>query len=134
MIVKVCDHVSPRVRFLSDLTQKPQIVIPPLVEGQEAVLNCIAPGSCSGTPPTISWIWTRPEKIYSYISKNITSFMTEKLNPTAAIHRSTLTFSASAALHRTHIACKVSYRSNVSTEKTAALNLNSEYNFFFFLR
>ncbi|XP_070767893.1 sialic acid-binding Ig-like lectin 14 [Enoplosus armatus] len=49
---------SPRATVsVSDLIQKPTVMIPSLTGGQQTTLTCTAPGLCSGSGPEITWTW-----------------------------------------------------------------------------
>ena len=95
-------------------------MIPPLTEGQQTTLTCTAPGLCSGSVPTITWMWRGTGKNDSHITGDI---MTE--NPTAVTqrHSSTLTFNSSAEHHGTNVTCKVSFTGDTTTEETVTLNV-----------
>uniref|UniRef100_A0A3B4UAL5 B-cell receptor CD22 n=1 Tax=Seriola dumerili TaxID=41447 RepID=A0A3B4UAL5_SERDU len=87
------------------LTQKPEVTIPPLTEGQQTTLTCTAPGLCSGSDPQITWTW-----------RGSLSAVTQK-------HSSNLTFNPSAEHHGTSVTCKVSFTGNAATEETVTLNV-----------
>uniref|UniRef100_A0A3Q2GRP2 B-cell receptor CD22 n=1 Tax=Cyprinodon variegatus TaxID=28743 RepID=A0A3Q2GRP2_CYPVA len=109
---------------VKDLNQKPEVKIPPLIEGQQVTLSCTAPGFCSGSPPKITWMWRRKGEKDSHIQGNITATKTENLTAVTQSHSSTLTFEPSAENHHnTNITCRVSLRGN-ETRKTATLNVN----------
>ncbi|XP_054903045.1 hemicentin-1-like [Poeciliopsis prolifica] len=108
---------------VTDLNQKPSVMIPPLTEGQQATLTCTAPGLCSGSPPKISWMWRGKGEEDSYIIGNITALKTENLNAFTKRHLSTLTFNASADHHKTFITCKVTFTGGITTEGTVSLNV-----------
>ncbi|XP_068997352.1 sialic acid-binding Ig-like lectin 13 isoform X1 [Embiotoca jacksoni] len=105
------------------LSQKPTVMIPPLTEGQQTTLTCIAPGLCSGSVPKITWTWKGKGENDSHISGNITHVNTEALSPVTQIHSSTLTFNSSAEHHGTEITCKISFTGNTTTEETKTLNV-----------
>ncbi|TDH11463.1 hypothetical protein EPR50_G00061130 [Perca flavescens] len=107
----------------ADLTQKPTVMIPPLTEGQQSTLSCIAPGLCSGSVPEISWTWRGAGEKDSHITGNITAFRTENLTAVTQRHSSTLTFNSSAEHHGTNVSCKVSFTNNITTEETVTLNV-----------
>ncbi|XP_041649169.1 sialic acid-binding Ig-like lectin 10 isoform X2 [Cheilinus undulatus] len=110
--------------YVKDLTQKPAVMVPPLIEGQQASLTCTAPGLCSGSPPEITWMWSGGEReIDSYITGNITDFKTERLTAFTQRHSSTLTFTPSAQHHGANITCKVSFTEGASTEETVTINV-----------
>ncbi|KAK5622624.1 hypothetical protein CRENBAI_000476 [Crenichthys baileyi] len=111
--------------LVKDLLKKPTLTIPPLIEGQQALLTCAAPGLCSGTPPKITWRQGGEEDHKSIIPGNITVSL-ETENRTAVTHRysSTLTFTPSAEHHNTNITCKVSFNNNRTTEETITLKVN----------
>ncbi|XP_047217727.1 sialic acid-binding Ig-like lectin 12 isoform X1 [Girardinichthys multiradiatus] len=110
---------------LSDLNQKPKVMIPPLTEGQQNSLTCTAPDFCSGLPPKITWMWGGKEEIESNFPGNITvSLETETLTNFTQRHRSILTFNPSAKYHNRKITCKVSFKGDTTTEETGTLNVN----------
>ncbi|MED6248779.1 hypothetical protein ATANTOWER_004898 [Ataeniobius toweri] len=110
---------------LSDLNQKPKVMIPPLTEGQQDTLTCTAPGICSGLPPKITWMWGGKEEIESNLPGNITvSLETETLTNFTQRHRSILTLNPSAKYHNRKITCKVSFKGDKTTEETGTLNVN----------
>ncbi|XP_028428478.1 sialic acid-binding Ig-like lectin 10 [Perca flavescens] len=115
---------SPRTTVsVKGLTQKPTVMIPPLTEGQQSTLSCIAPGLCSGSVPEISWTWRGAGEKDSHITGNITAFRTENLTAVTQRHSSTLTFNSSAEHHGTNVSCKVSFTNNITTEETVTLNV-----------
>ncbi|XP_047216242.1 sialic acid-binding Ig-like lectin 14 isoform X2 [Girardinichthys multiradiatus] len=107
------------------LNQKPKVMIPPLTEGQQATLTCTAPGSCSGSPPNITWMWERKYEIDEInIPGNITaSLKTENLSAVTQRHSSTLTFNPSAKHHKMNLTCLVSVSDNIATEETVTSNV-----------
>ncbi|XP_051812411.1 sialic acid-binding Ig-like lectin 14 isoform X4 [Acanthochromis polyacanthus] len=109
---------------VTDLTQKPSVMIPPLTEGKQTTLTCTAPGLCSGSRPKISWMWREAGGNDSYITENIAVVKTENLTAGTKRYRSTLDFSPSAEHHGTNITCKVSFNGGTTTEKTLTLNVN----------
>ncbi|XP_022620068.1 sialic acid-binding Ig-like lectin 14 isoform X2 [Seriola dumerili] len=115
---------SPRATVsIKALTQKPEVTIPPLTEGQQTTLTCTAPGLCSGSDPQITWTWRGAGEKGSHITGNITDFKTESLTAVTQRHSSTLTFNASAEHHGTSVTCKVSFTGNAATEETVTLNV-----------
>ncbi|XP_008288771.1 uncharacterized protein LOC103363694 [Stegastes partitus] len=100
------------------LSQKPNMMIPPLTEGQQTTLTCTAPGLCSGSRPTITWKWRGAGGKDSDITGNVTAFQTER-------YSSTLTFTPSAEHHGTNITCKVNFTGGSATEETQTLTFNS---------
>ncbi|XP_068997315.1 sialic acid-binding Ig-like lectin 10 [Embiotoca jacksoni] len=106
------------------LSQKPTVMIPPLTEGQQTTLTCIAPGLCSGSVPKITWTWKGKGENDSHISGNITHVNTEALSPVTQIHSSALTFHSSAEHHGTEITCKISFTGDATTEETLTLNVS----------
>ncbi|XP_038163013.1 sialic acid-binding Ig-like lectin 14 [Cyprinodon tularosa] len=109
---------------VKDLNQKPEVKIPPLIEGQQVTLSCTAPGFCSGSPPKITWMFGRKGEKDSYIQGNITASKTENLTAVKQSHSSTLTFEPSAENHNTIITCRVSFRGNETRKRTETLNVN----------
>ncbi|XP_022620065.1 sialic acid-binding Ig-like lectin 10 isoform X1 [Seriola dumerili] len=105
------------------LTQKPEVTIPPLTEGQQTTLTCTAPGLCSGSDPQITWTWRGAGEKGSHITGNITDFKTESLSAVTQKHSSNLTFNPSAEHHGTSVTCKVSFTGNAATEETVTLNV-----------
>ncbi|XP_067456277.1 sialic acid-binding Ig-like lectin 5 [Thunnus thynnus] len=103
-----------------DLSQKPTVMIPPLTEGQQTTLTCTAPGLCSGSVPTITWMWRGTGENDSHITGDI---MTENLTAVTQRRSSTLTFNSSAEHHGTNVTCKVSFTSDTTTEETVTLNV-----------
>uniref|UniRef100_A0A3B4UAP4 B-cell receptor CD22 n=1 Tax=Seriola dumerili TaxID=41447 RepID=A0A3B4UAP4_SERDU len=108
------------------LTQKPEVTIPPLTEGQQTTLTCTAPGLCSGSDPQITWTWRGAGEKGSHITGNITDFKTESLSAVTQKHSSNLTFNPSAEHHGTSVTCKVSFTGNAATEETVTLNVTCE--------
>ncbi|XP_044215583.1 sialic acid-binding Ig-like lectin 14 [Thunnus albacares] len=105
---------------VKDLSQKPTVMIPPLTEGQQTTLTCTAPGLCSGSVPTITWMWRGTGKNDSHITGDI---MTENLAAVTQRHSSTLTFNSSAEHHGSNVTCKVSFTGDTTTEETVILNV-----------
>ncbi|KAM4567408.1 CD166 antigen-like isoform 2-T2 [Fundulus diaphanus] len=99
------------------------MTIPPLTEGQQATLTCTAPGLCSGSPPKITWMWSRKGENDSHITGNTTSLKTVNLTAVTQRHSSTLTFNPSAEHHSRNITCKISFTGDKTTEETATLNV-----------
>ncbi|XP_042279553.1 uncharacterized protein LOC121905402 [Thunnus maccoyii] len=99
---------------VKDLSSKPKVMVPVLIEGRQNTLTCTAPGLCSGSVPTITWMWrgTGPNKT-----------KIENLTAVTQTHSSTLTFNSSAEHHGTDITCKVSFTGNKTTEETVTLNV-----------
>lgn len=95
-------------------------MIPPLAEGQQTTLTCTAPGLCSGSVPTITWMWRGAGENGSHITGNIT---TETLTAFKQRHSSTLTFNFSAEHHGTEVTCKVNFMGDTTTEETVTLNV-----------
>ncbi|XP_076593984.1 sialic acid-binding Ig-like lectin 5 [Chaetodon auriga] len=115
---------SPRTTVsVKDLIQKPTVMIPPLTEGQQTTLTCIAPGLCSGSYPEITWTWRGAGGDDFHITGNITAFKTENLTSVTQRHSSTLTFNPSVIHHGTKVTCKVSFANNITTEETVTLNV-----------
>ncbi|KAL7394451.1 hypothetical protein ABVT39_026271 [Epinephelus coioides] len=110
------------------LTQKPTVMIPPLTEGQQTTLTCIAPGLCSGSVPEITWTWRGAGEMDSHITGNKTDVKTENLTAVTQRHSLTLTFNASAKHHDTNVTCKVSFANSISTEETVTLNISLKGN------
>ncbi|XP_042280448.1 sialic acid-binding Ig-like lectin 9 [Thunnus maccoyii] len=105
---------------VKDLSQKPTVMIPPLTEGQQTTLTCTAPSLCSGSVPTITWMWRGIGENDSHITGDI---MTENLAVVTQTHSSTLTFNSSAEHHGTNVTCKVSFTGDTTTEETVTLNV-----------
>ncbi|XP_045901843.1 sialic acid-binding Ig-like lectin 14 isoform X2 [Micropterus dolomieu] len=115
---------SPRATVsVTDLIQKPTVMVPPLTEGQQTTLNCTAPGLCSGSDPEITWLWRGPGQNDSHITGNITAFKTENLTAVTQRHSSTLMFNSSAEHHGTNVTCRVRFTNNITTEETVTLNV-----------
>uniref|UniRef100_A0A3B4UAR1 Ig-like domain-containing protein n=1 Tax=Seriola dumerili TaxID=41447 RepID=A0A3B4UAR1_SERDU len=114
VFIKVSDYFNPNLT----LTQKPEVTIPPLTEGQQTTLTCTAPGLCSGSDPQITWTWRGAGEKGSHITGNIT---------TNQRYTSTLTFTPLAEHHGMEIICKVSFTGNVTTEETVTLNVTCEF-------
>uniref|UniRef100_A0A7N8Y1C4 B-cell receptor CD22 n=1 Tax=Mastacembelus armatus TaxID=205130 RepID=A0A7N8Y1C4_9TELE len=111
---------SPRATVsIKGLTQKPTVLVPPLTEGQQTTLTCTAPGVCSGSAPTITWMWRGAGRNDSHITGNTTEILTALTKR----HTSTLTFNTSAEHHGTEVTCKVSFPGNMTTEETVTLNV-----------
>lgn len=111
----------------SALSQKPTVMVPPLMEGQRATLTCRAPGRCSGSDPEITWKWTGRGNEDSHLSGNITGVITDKMTGGTFTHASTLMFEATASQHLSNVTCKVRFKNNISTEETVTLTINGEY-------
>uniref|UniRef100_A0A087XDT7 B-cell receptor CD22 n=1 Tax=Poecilia formosa TaxID=48698 RepID=A0A087XDT7_POEFO len=109
--------------LVTELNQKPSMMIPPLTEGQQVTLTCTAPGLCSGSPPKITWMWRGKGKKDSHIIGNTSALKTENLTAFTKRHVSTLTFNSSADHHNTKITCKVSFTGGITTEETVTLNV-----------
>ena len=107
----------------SALSQKPTVMVPPLIEGQRASLTCMAPGLCSGSKPKITWKWTKIGKAESPVTGNMSL---EKLTDVAWKLSSTLTFNTSAEFHGTSVTCSVSYRNNITTNESVTLKVICE--------
>lgn len=107
----------------SALSQKPTVIVPLLIEGQQASLTCTAPGQCSGSDPKITWKWTGIGKDESHITGNMS---VEKLTDLSGKMSSTLTFNTLAEFHGTNVTCSVSYRNNITTNETVTLNVICE--------
>ncbi|XP_047215128.1 sialic acid-binding Ig-like lectin 5 [Girardinichthys multiradiatus] len=116
---------SKTIVSVKDSLKKPTVTIPSLIEGQQAILTCTAPGLCSGTPPKITWRQGGEVDLKSIIPGNITVSL-ETENRTAVTHRdsSNLTFIPSAEHHNTNITCKVSFNNHKTTEETITLKVN----------
>uniref|UniRef100_UPI0037E89994 sialic acid-binding Ig-like lectin 10 n=1 Tax=Semicossyphus pulcher TaxID=241346 RepID=UPI0037E89994 len=109
---------------VKDLTQKPTVTIPPLIEGQQTSLSCTAPGLCSGSAPEITWTFRGPGENDSNITGNIIDYKTEILNAVSQRQSSTLTFNPSYIQHHnTEVTCKVSFLNNITTEETVILSV-----------
>ncbi|XP_026225955.1 sialic acid-binding Ig-like lectin 14 [Anabas testudineus] len=106
-------------------SQKPTVTVPPLIEGHQTTLTCIAPGLCSGSVPEITWTWRKPGENDSHIPGNITEISTETLTAVTQRHSSTLTFNTSAEHHNTEVTCKVNFNGSKTTEETVTLNVIS---------
>ncbi|XP_034057074.1 sialic acid-binding Ig-like lectin 6 [Gymnodraco acuticeps] len=111
------------VLSVKGLTQKPSVMIPPLTEGQPTTLTCTAPGLCSGSDPKFTWTWRGAGEKDSQITGNITALKTENLTAVTQSHSSTLTFNPSAEHHSSNVTCEVSFRNNITAEKTVTLNV-----------
>ncbi|XP_074540299.1 hemicentin-1-like [Halichoeres trimaculatus] len=98
---------------VTDLTQKPTVMVPPLMEGQTTTLSCTAPGLCSGSEPKITWTWKQSGKKPTPFKGNITSG--RKI--------SNLTFDLSAAHHGMEVTCEVSFTNETTTAETVILNV-----------
>uniref|UniRef100_A0A3Q1J5W3 Uncharacterized protein n=1 Tax=Anabas testudineus TaxID=64144 RepID=A0A3Q1J5W3_ANATE len=108
---------------VTGLSQKPTVIVPPLIEGHQTTLTCTAPGLCSGSVPEITWTWRKPRENDSHIPGNITEFRTETLTAVTQRHSSTLTFNTSAEHHSTEVTCKVNFKGDTTTEETVTLNM-----------
>ncbi|XP_043972344.1 sialic acid-binding Ig-like lectin 14 [Gambusia affinis] len=117
-------YVKKTKLLVTDLNQKPSMMIPPLTDRQQATLTCTAPGLCSGSPPKITWMWRGKGEKDSYIIGNITALKTENLTAFTKRHVSTLTFNSSADHHNTNITCGVSFTGSITAEETVTLNVN----------
>ncbi|XP_053182855.1 sialic acid-binding Ig-like lectin 5 [Scomber japonicus] len=108
---------------VTDLSQKPTVIVPLLTEGQKATLTCTAPGLCSGSVPTITWMWRGRGEKATEITGNLTERKTENLTAVTQRHSSTLTFNASAEHQGTQVTCKVGFTGDTATEETVTLNV-----------
>ncbi|XP_065814244.1 sialic acid-binding Ig-like lectin 5 isoform X2 [Labrus bergylta] len=109
---------------VTDLTQKPTLMIPPLTEGLQSTLTCTAPGLCSGSAPEITWMWRGGGgENDSHITGNITDFKTETLTDVEQRHSSALSFTPSAKHHGTNITCQVRFTGGTTAEETVTLNV-----------
>ncbi|XP_044215054.1 sialic acid-binding Ig-like lectin 5 [Thunnus albacares] len=99
---------------VKDLSSKPKVMVPVLIEGRQTTLTCTAPGLCSGSVPTITWMWRGT-------GQNKTKI--ENLTAVSQRHSSTLTFNPLAEQHGTQVTCKVSFTGNKTTEETVTLNM-----------
>ncbi|XP_062255441.1 sialic acid-binding Ig-like lectin 10 [Platichthys flesus] len=106
------------------LSQRPEVMIPPLTDGEQTTLTCTAPGLCSGSEPTFTWRWRGRGESDADLTGNITPFKTENVTEFAKRRSSTLSFSPSAEHHRANITCTVLFQGNVSTEETATLSVS----------
>lgn len=98
-------------------------MVPPLIEGQQASLTCIAPGFCSGSDSNITWKWTGIDEDKFYITGNMPF---EKPTDVTWKQSSTLTFDTLAEFHGTNVTCSVNYRNNITTKMTVTLNVICE--------
>ncbi|XP_014835564.1 PREDICTED: sialic acid-binding Ig-like lectin 14 [Poecilia mexicana] len=98
-------------------------MVPPLTEGQQATLTCTAPGLCSGSPPTITWMWRGKTEDY-HVTGSTSALKTDNLTAVTQRHSSTLTFKPSAKHHNTNVICKVSFPGNITTEESVSLNIS----------
>ncbi|XP_055781626.1 sialic acid-binding Ig-like lectin 5 [Salvelinus fontinalis] len=105
------------------LTQKPSVLTPPLTEGEPASLTCTAPGTCSGTPPHITWTWRGTGDYITELRDNTTIQKREDLTNVTTTHFSTLNFTPSAEHHTTKVTCQVTFNGNITTEETVTLNV-----------
>ncbi|XP_014908931.1 sialic acid-binding Ig-like lectin 6 isoform X3 [Poecilia latipinna] len=108
------------------LYQRPTVMVPPLTEGQQATLTCTAPGLCSGSPPTITWMWRGKTEDY-HVTGSTSALKTDNLTAVTQRHSSTLTFKPSAKHHNTNVICKVSFPGNITTEESVSLNISSDH-------
>ncbi|KAG7216816.1 hypothetical protein INR49_001470 [Caranx melampygus] len=105
---------SPRATLsVKGLSQKPNMTIPQLVEGEETTLTCAAPGFCSGSDPKFSWRWSRAGEDFRVPDPSI-----KNLGRT-----STLSFVPSAEQHGAEVTCKVTFPGDVVTEEKACVNV-----------
>ncbi|KAM9512528.1 LOW QUALITY PROTEIN: myeloid cell surface antigen CD33-like [Salvelinus alpinus] len=107
------------------LTQEPSVLIPTLTEGEPATLTCTAPGTCSGTPPHITWTWRGTGDNITEL-ENTTIQKREDLTSVTTTHFSILTFTPSAKHHGTKVTCLVTFSGSVTTKKTLKLNVTQE--------
>ncbi|XP_071251401.1 myeloid cell surface antigen CD33-like [Salvelinus alpinus] len=108
------------------LTQEPSVLIPTLTEGEPATLTCTAPGTCSGTPPHITWTWRGTGDNITELRENTTIQKREDLTSVTTTHFSNLTFTPSAKHHGTKVTCLVTFNGSVTTKKTLKLNVTQE--------
>ncbi|XP_053182859.1 sialic acid-binding Ig-like lectin 6 [Scomber japonicus] len=118
-----CTFTRKATISVTDLSQKPTVMVPLLTEGQKATLTCTAPGLCSGSAPTITWMWRGRGEDTTEITGNLTERKTENLTAVTQRHSSTLTFNASAEHHSTQVTCKVGFTGVKTTEETVTLNV-----------
>ncbi|XP_041728577.1 sialic acid-binding Ig-like lectin 5 [Coregonus clupeaformis] len=105
------------------LTQKPSVLTPPLTEGEPATLTYTAPGTCSGTPPNITWTWRGTGDNITELRDNSTIQEKEDLTSITTSHFSDLTFTPSTKHHGTKVTCLVTFNGSVTTKKTLKLNV-----------
>ncbi|XP_034144729.1 sialic acid-binding Ig-like lectin 12 isoform X2 [Esox lucius] len=108
---------------VTDLTQKPSVLIPALTEGETISMTCIAPGFCSGRPPSITWRWRRPGDNTTEFPDNTTIQKIENLTSVNTTHLSTLTFTPSAEHNGINVTCQVTFNEKIKTEETVTLNV-----------
>ncbi|XP_076004692.1 sialic acid-binding Ig-like lectin 5 isoform X2 [Genypterus blacodes] len=108
----------------TDLTQKPTLMVPALIEGQNTTLTCTAPGRCSGSAPNITWMWREKGQNTSYVARKSIDYTTKNLTRVTQRHSSTLTFSPTVKHHGTEVTCKVKFKGGVTTEETLTLNVS----------
>lgn len=106
----------------SGLIQKPTLMVPTLVEGQQSTLVCTAPGLCSGSGPNITWAWRGTGENTSHV----TTQETETVSQFTKRHSSTLTLNSSAENHGDSVVCEVRFKNSIRAEEAATLNVTCE--------
>lgn len=99
------------------------MTVPPLTEGQQGSLTCMAPGLCSGSDPKITWTWTEGGKDEFRFTGNIS---VEKMTEVTWKISSTLIFNLLAESHDTNVTCSVRYMNNITTLESVTLNVTCE--------
>uniref|UniRef100_A0A8C5MTN3 Ig-like domain-containing protein n=1 Tax=Leptobrachium leishanense TaxID=445787 RepID=A0A8C5MTN3_9ANUR len=119
-ILKWTYRIYPTYITVTDLTDKPEIVLPEmLVAGQDVSLICRSPGRSCGTPSIFTWEINRDQaKSKSFITcegKNMSISECDEPNITLRLSKDD---------HNTSITCKVTLPAvDRSTEKTVTLNV-----------
>ncbi|KAM4600433.1 sialic acid-binding Ig-like lectin 5 [Polymixia lowei] len=106
------------------LSQKPTVKPLSLRVGEPTTLTCTAPGRCSGTPPSITWMLARTGED-PHITNYTIDVKTENLTNIIREHSSTLTFTPSADNNGRNVTCVVTFMGNISATETVTLNVSS---------
>ncbi|XP_075135297.1 sialic acid-binding Ig-like lectin 14 [Leptodactylus fuscus] len=104
------EDIQPYVT-VSELTDKPTISSPRLVEGKEVTLNCTSPSTCPHIRPRFSWegeITGRRKEIKVDINQTF---------------QSTITFTPRKSDHRSSIYCRVILKQDLATVEEKTLNV-----------
>uniref|UniRef100_A0A8C5QHC9 Ig-like domain-containing protein n=1 Tax=Leptobrachium leishanense TaxID=445787 RepID=A0A8C5QHC9_9ANUR len=113
-------RIYPTYITVTDLTDKPEIVLPEmLVAGRDVSLICRSPGRSCGTPPLFTWEINRDQaKSNSFITLEGKNMSISECN------EPNITLRLSKDDHNTSITCKVTLSAvGRSTEKTITLNV-----------
>ncbi|KAM3923152.1 sialic acid-binding Ig-like lectin 14 [Leptodactylus fuscus] len=106
--------VEPNI-VVTELTDKPTISSPRLVEGKEVTLTCMSPGRCQNIKPRISW-----DGKMSGMRKKTYNKTYEDGSQT---FHSSIKFIPRMSDHRSSISCRATFNRNVTTVAKQILNV-----------